>query len=281
MEHNDQQEPQHQWIPRGPGGSGSKPKGMRKPPPPGMGSVYTIQQKSTGKLYVASTTKCLRDRWMQHLRAFRRYGRSESTAKNCSYLLIKKMAKHGVADFEYIRLIEHVPKDQLRRREEYWILTMGTIKPKGLNVATSCQEPNPNKFAASEAAEGFFDRKRHSDVQGIEIERVEVRTLRDMFRVYTFRKNEKGRMVHHKRTNFQWNEERGRSREDALAKALAFAHSVGAKEVIEDAAYNVKAKKNGYDKKDPCWTCPDWALWRTQPRSERDPLDVGQGVTKV
>lgn len=90
-----------------------------------MGSIYQIENKANGKLYIGMTTTPIARRWSKHKTAHR--------LKSSNMLLYSEMDVYGIDSFE-IQLIEgDLEKSELEERERYWIREKNTLSPNGYN----------------------------------------------------------------------------------------------------------------------------------------------------
>lgn len=89
--------------------------------------IYTIQCNTCGKLYIGETGNSLRTRMHQHWYHLRN--------KNKSTTLYNHFRIHNPDNLAFMGL-ERNPRwslEQRRRRERFWIMTLQTREPLGLN----------------------------------------------------------------------------------------------------------------------------------------------------
>ena len=85
--------------------------------------VYKIVCKKNGKVYVGSSTKCLRSRRMQHISALRK-GTHFSTSLQADYDC------HGESEFEFV-VIHRLPVEACRKTETAEIKLHNAANPEG------------------------------------------------------------------------------------------------------------------------------------------------------
>ena len=75
--------------------------------------IYKITRIKTGEIYIGKSTN-IKNRWSQHIQSAYHCGTISHS------LLHTMMEKDGVWNFTF-ELLEKVNKDQLSKREKYWI----------------------------------------------------------------------------------------------------------------------------------------------------------------
>lgn len=79
-----------------------------------MGTVYAIENLENGKVYVGSTTRPWRRRWVEHCSKLRhgRHGNAHlQHAWDC----------YGENAFEFVVVEDYIPDDELIEAEQYWL----------------------------------------------------------------------------------------------------------------------------------------------------------------
>ena len=84
--------------------------------------IYTITNRSSGKVYVGQTTRLAGERWYKHAWA------SEGSAISAA------IAKYGVAAFDFSVIDNAENIDQLNHKERFWVEHFNSISPNGYNL---------------------------------------------------------------------------------------------------------------------------------------------------
>lgn len=79
-----------------------------------IGTIYKIQNKLNGKIYIGQTIMDVRDRWYRHCEINR------GNPAECNMPIKKAILKYRKENFDF-SIIEQVPRDLLNEREKYWI----------------------------------------------------------------------------------------------------------------------------------------------------------------
>ncbi len=91
---------------------------------PGM--IYLISSTKMTRQYVGLTRMSLAQRWHHHVRV--------ALENNAQTALAEAIRAYGVDSFTIAILEEGVTQDELPAREIYWMQTLNTLAPHGLNV---------------------------------------------------------------------------------------------------------------------------------------------------
>lgn len=95
--------------------------------------IYKITNDVNGKLYIGQTIRPLTDRWKDHV----------YRAKHDSqYALHRAIRKYGVKHFHIEQIDLASSKEELDRKEKYWIKTLNTMSPSGYNLVDGGRTPN-------------------------------------------------------------------------------------------------------------------------------------------
>ena len=89
-----------------------------------IGTVYKIENKLNGKIYIGQTIMDVRDRWYRHCEINR------SNPAECNMPIKRAILKYGKENFDF-SIIERVPRELLNKREKYWIVF---IKQMNLDI---------------------------------------------------------------------------------------------------------------------------------------------------
>ncbi len=92
---------------------------------PQTSGIYSITCTGNNKIYVGSSNN-LNCRWRHHRGALRHNNHKNTYLQNA-------FNKYGETAF-LIEVIENCAEDRLIEREQYWIDTLNTVKPKGFNL---------------------------------------------------------------------------------------------------------------------------------------------------
>ena len=95
-----------------------------------VGKIYIIKNTANDKVYVGQTITPLEIRWKNHLSNAYNVDSKDSH----SMIIYLAMRKYGVENF-YIEILEdNIPKNQLNKREAYWIKYYNSVRPNGYNI---------------------------------------------------------------------------------------------------------------------------------------------------
>ena len=106
-----------------------------------MNYIYGYYNKITGKWYVGQTTMPLKERHRLHLSST---NNEKASDYNC--LFHKKIREYGINSFDLI-ILEEVPnKEDLDKREQYWIKEKNSfVRNNGYNLTTGGQSRKDNE----------------------------------------------------------------------------------------------------------------------------------------
>ena len=92
--------------------------------------IYTITHIASEKCYVGLTTGRASKRWLDHIACIAGDGENSSTR------LTRCMKKYGVTAFSFEVLDSAKTRDELARKEVFWIAQLRTLSPNGLNLTS-------------------------------------------------------------------------------------------------------------------------------------------------
>jgi group I intron endonuclease len=94
-----------------------------------MKSIYKIENKINGKLYIGQTINSLKTRFKKHL--------SQINCKNQCSALYSAIRKYGKENFEISEIVSgDFSKDELNNLEIFFIQHYNTLSPNGYNLQT-------------------------------------------------------------------------------------------------------------------------------------------------
>ncbi len=93
--------------------------------------IYVITHVTSERRYVGQTTKKAKHRWREHCNAGR--GSSDQTYNHSMYIT-NAICKYGVEAFTFEVIEQCSSKQELDKRENFWIKKLGTLKPNGFNL---------------------------------------------------------------------------------------------------------------------------------------------------
>lgn len=91
--------------------------------------VYSITNKVSGRGYVGITSGKAGTRWRHHALSIK------GDKKACP-LVARAIAKYGIENFEFSVIDIAENREQLSRKEGFWIGALGTVAPNGYNLTT-------------------------------------------------------------------------------------------------------------------------------------------------
>ncbi len=105
------------------------------------GIIYRITNKSTGKEYVGLTIQTLERRWNYHIQqAMAGYVKGTDS-------LHAAIREFGSDDFIVLQIDSGTAKNDLEKKERYWIKKLGTLSPQGYNISSGGVSGGSNKKA--------------------------------------------------------------------------------------------------------------------------------------
>lgn len=105
------------------------------------GIIYRITNKSTGKEYVGLTIQTLERRWNDHIQqAMAGYIKGTDS-------LHAAIREFGPDDFIVLQIDSGTAKNDLEKKERYWIKKLGTLSPHGYNISSGGVSGGSNKKA--------------------------------------------------------------------------------------------------------------------------------------
>lgn len=92
--------------------------------------VYAITHIGSGKCYIGITTGRASKRWLDHISGV------DGSRKKSSPLLVASMKKYGIGAFSFEVIDSAKTRDELARKEVFWIAQLKTMSPNGLNLTS-------------------------------------------------------------------------------------------------------------------------------------------------
>ena len=89
--------------------------------------IYKITNKINGKVYIGQTTQSLSRRWRQHC----------DNSKSKCYMLKNAIQKYGKENFTVEQIDVACDRDELDKKEQYWIQYYNSINPEKVYNLTS------------------------------------------------------------------------------------------------------------------------------------------------
>jgi group I intron endonuclease len=105
------------------------------------GIIYRITNKSTGKEYVGLTIQTLERRWNYHIQ------QAMAGYINGTDSLHAAIREFGPDDFVVLQIDSGTTKNDLEKKERYWIKKLGTLSPQGYNISSGGVSGGSNKKA--------------------------------------------------------------------------------------------------------------------------------------
>ena len=100
--------------------------------------IYLLTCKVCSKQYVGQTTIKFRERWNNYKNHFRMISDSEEgVPQEAFHEHFLSEGHHSVVEDISITLIDKTDGGDPKRRERYWIATLRTLSPLGLNMEES------------------------------------------------------------------------------------------------------------------------------------------------
>lgn len=115
-------------------------------------SIYTITNRLNGKVYVGQCVGRVRRRWSNHNNP--KSGSGRTAIKNAIQL-------YGKESFDYRVLDLALSREELNKKEIYWINELGSLAPQGYNLRTGGSSPiytEESKSRMSAARRAYFVR---------------------------------------------------------------------------------------------------------------------------
>ena len=96
--------------------------------------IHLLKRKVCKKLYVGETTDAFRLRWNNYKDNDQKFQRNESCMQQHLYEYFYSQGHNGFLGNVSISLIDKTDGFQPMKRENYWMKTLETLAPLGLNV---------------------------------------------------------------------------------------------------------------------------------------------------
>jgi group I intron endonuclease len=117
------------------------------------GLIYKITNKINGKSYVGLTTQKLSVRFYKHL-----------SSSNCT-AISAAIQKYGKNNFEVVAIDSSDSLEELKKKESFYIQTLGTLSPHGYNLTSGGEAPSPSLETREKLSQAFKGKKRSKDAR--------------------------------------------------------------------------------------------------------------------
>lgn len=112
--------------------------------------IYKITNKVNGKIYIGQTIRTLEVRWKQHCKD------AETNYKGMA--ILAAIQKYGKENFTVEQIDIACDRDELDKKEDYWINHYNSLSPNGYNLHTGgkhyeCSEETKRKISESRSGE--------------------------------------------------------------------------------------------------------------------------------
>lgn len=120
--------------------------------------IYKITNRVNGKVYIGQTIRSLEHRWKQHC----------SKSSGCIYIH-RAIQKYGKENFTVEQIDVASDREELNKKEQYWIQHYDCIAPKGYNMTTGgdnferCDDSREKIRKRQTGETNSFYGKTHSD----------------------------------------------------------------------------------------------------------------------
>ena len=99
--------------------------------------IYLMTCKQCNKQYTGETTDLFRNRWNNYKDDARKFDRKKSFMQEHLYKHFQTEGHKGVLNEASVTFIDKTDGEDPKKRERYWMQTLKTMKPYGLNIADS------------------------------------------------------------------------------------------------------------------------------------------------
>ena len=99
--------------------------------------IYLVTCKQCNKQYTGETTDLFRNRWNNYKGNGRKFDRKESCMQEHLYKYFQTEGHKGFLNEESVTFIDKTDVKDPKKRERYWMQTLKTMDPYGLNIADS------------------------------------------------------------------------------------------------------------------------------------------------
>ena len=99
--------------------------------------IYLVTCKQCNKQYTGETTDLFRNRWNNYKDNARKFDRKESCMQEHLYKHFQADGHKGSLNESSVTFIDKADGKEPKKRGRYWMRTLKTIEPYGLNIADS------------------------------------------------------------------------------------------------------------------------------------------------
>ena len=96
--------------------------------------MYLATCKICNKQYTGQTTDSFRSRWNNYKSKSRKFDRNEKCMQECLYSHFENEGHNGFLEDVSITLIDKTDGSDPTKRETFWMHTLKTLAPCGLNL---------------------------------------------------------------------------------------------------------------------------------------------------
>ena len=105
--------------------------------------IYKITNKITGKVYIGQTVRTLQKRWKQHVNA------------KDSLVIHNSIRKYGVENFTVEQIDIACSRDELNKKEIYWISFYNSLYPNGYNLTSGGNQYTLSEKSKEKCGDSF------------------------------------------------------------------------------------------------------------------------------